>query len=103
MPMYYFFDHHEMNEIMNGHGLSTHGSIYADGKIKEPYYDRPSGMFIVEHHVGKEGNIKWKKARFDTKLEAVQFYARKYEEFVYEWTLMFYRDFKPIVRYRRSR
>lgn len=100
--MYYFFDHHEMNEIINGHGLSTHGSIYADGKIKEPYYDRPSGMFIVEHHVGKEGNIKWKKARFDTKLEAVQFYARKYEEYVYEWTLMFYRDFKPIVRYSKG-
>lgn len=98
MPRYYFFDHHDMHEIMHGHGLSIHGSIYADNKIKEPYYDYQSGMFIVEHHIGKEGNIKWRKKRFDTKLEAIQFYTHKYEEFVYEWTLMFYRDFKPITR-----
>lgn len=105
MPRYYFFDHHERYNIMNRHGLSTHGSIYADGKIKEPYYDHQSAMFIVEHHIGSEakGNIRWKKVRFDTKLEAVQFYARKYEEFVYEFTLMFYRDFKPITRNRGSR
>ena len=92
-----------MHEIMNRHGLSNHGSIYADSKVKEPYYDYQSGMFIVEYHIGKEGNIKWKKSRFDNKLEAIQFYAHKYEEFVYEFTLMFYRNFKPIVRYKRSK
>lgn len=87
---------------MDGHGLSNYSSIYADGKIEEPIYDHKTNKFLVRYHVGKEDHIKWKEKYFENKLEAIHFYTRKYEEYVYEWTLMFYRDFKPIVRYSKG-
>ncbi len=96
MPIYYTFTHEQEREILDGKGLSNFSSIYADGKIEEPVYDKKTDKFVVRYHSDtKEGKIKWLSKSFDNKSAATSFYLDKYREYMYCWTLMFYEEFKP--------
>jgi len=92
--IYYMFDQKQMKEIHEGSGLSNYSSIYADGKIEEPKYDYKINKFVVKYHTNKKGKIEWAQQYFDSRSAALDFHLRKYQEYMYEWTLMFYDDFK---------
>lgn len=103
MSIYYMFSNEQLKEIHEGNGLSVYSSIYADGKIEKPIYDYKTNKFVVKYHVNKQNKIEWKEKRFDAKSAALDFYLNKYQEYMYEWTLMFYEDFKKDSFYIRKR
>ena len=98
--MYYIFSHEEERRILHKDGLSAYSNIYADGKIEEPVYVREKDNYYVKYHVEKKGKIDWVTKEFKTRSAAYDFYLRKYREYMYEWTLMFYEEFKPNNRSR---
>ncbi len=100
---YYMFSNEQMKEIHEGNGLSGYSSIYADGKIEEPKYDYKTNKFVVRYHITKKGKIEWAQQYFDSKSAALDFHLRKYQEYMYEWTLMFYDDFKRNSFYTKKR
>ena len=100
---YYMFSHEQMKEIHEGNGLSVYSSIYADGKIEEPKYDYKTNKFVVRYHTTKKGKIEWAQQYFDSRSAALDFHLRKYQEYMYEWTLMFYDDFKRNSFYTKKR
>lgn len=103
MPIYYMFSNEQLKEIHEGNGLSVYSSIYADGKIQEPKYDYETNKFVVKYHINKKGKIQWAQTLFDNKSAATEFYLNKYREYMYEWTIMFYDDFKKDSFYIRKR
>lgn len=100
---YYMFSNEQMKEIHEGNGLSVYSSIYADGKIEEPKYDYKTNKFVVRYHTIKKNKIVWAQQYFDSRSEALNFHLRKYQEYMYEWTLMFYDDFKRNSFYVKKR
>lgn len=102
MTMYYMFSPEERNNIINGKGMADHASIYADGKIQEPKYDYKTNKFVVKYHKVVKGKIQWVQTLFDNKSAATEFYLNKYREYMYEWTIMFYDDFKQRTVYSHN-
>jgi len=100
--IYYMFSPEQYREIYNGNGLSVYSSIYADGKIEEPKYDYKTNKFIVRYHITKKGKIEWAQQYFNSRSAALDFHLRKYQEYMYEWTLMFYDDMKNSFYIRKK-
>ena len=72
-----------------------YSSIYADGQISAPVYNKLTNKFDVSYNIDKKDKIVEKVASFNDRGSALQFYLTKYREYQYVWTLMFYEYFKP--------
>ena len=99
MAIYYFSDHEQRYRILNGDGLSAYSSIYADGQIDAPVYDRLTNKFIVSYNIHtKNDKVVEKTKSFEDRGSAIDFYLKQYRTYQYEWSMMFYEDFKTCYR-----
>lgn len=99
MAIYYFFDHEQRMRIYNKDGLSVYSSIFADGQIDAPIYDRSTNKFVVNYNIHrKDDTVVEKKKSFNDRGAAIDFYLKQYRTYQYLWSVMFYEDFKYIDR-----
>ena len=61
----------------------------------KPKYVQEKGRFIIYYLKEKNGWAHWQMQDFLDEEEAVEFYLKKYYEFMYSITLPFYKEFKP--------
>ena len=101
MAFYYFFDHKQRERIIFKDGLSVYSSIYADGQISAPIYNKLTNKFDVSYNIDKKDKIVEKVASFNDRGSALQFYLTKYREYQYVWSLMFYDYFKPKAKEKK--
>lgn len=102
MAIYYFFDHEQRYRILNRDGLSAYSSIYADGQINAPEYDHLTNKFIVSYNIHtKNDKVVEKTKSFEDRGSAIDFYLKQYRTYQYEWTMMFYENFKPKAKEKK--